>query len=121
MGTLDWGLGTEDARQEVGLRTRDGRTRFVHGPRSKFPGPPSRRASAVPSPWSPVSGPFVGSWLVVARRTPACELRWMSARADQLNPAVLAALGRLELVSRWVVDGFLTGLHRSPRKGFSVE
>jgi len=46
----------------------------------------------------------------------------MSAtRADQLNPAVLAALGRLELVSRWVVDGFLTGLHRSPRKGFSVE
>jgi uncharacterized protein (DUF58 family) len=24
-------------------------------------------------------------------------------------------------VARWVVDGFLTGLHRSPRKGFSVE
>ncbi len=46
----------------------------------------------------------------------------MSApRADQLNPAVLAALGHLELVARWVVDGFLTGLHRSPRKGFSVE
>lgn len=46
----------------------------------------------------------------------------MSApRADQLNPAVLAALGHLELVARWVVDGFITGLHRSPRKGFSVE
>ncbi|MDQ8162300.1 MAG: DUF58 domain-containing protein [Gemmatimonadota bacterium] len=42
-------------------------------------------------------------------------------RADQLDPAVLAALGHLELVSRWVVDGFVTGLHRSPRKGFSVE
>ncbi len=42
-------------------------------------------------------------------------------RADQLDPAVLAALGHLELVSRWVVDGFITGLHRSPRKGFSVE
>ena len=42
-------------------------------------------------------------------------------RADQLDPAVLAALGQLELVARWVVDGFLMGLHRSPRKGFSVE
>ncbi|HYW30977.1 MAG TPA: DUF58 domain-containing protein [Gemmatimonas sp.] len=46
----------------------------------------------------------------------------MSAtRADQLDPAVLAALGHLELVARWIVDGFITGLHRSPRKGFSVE
>jgi uncharacterized protein (DUF58 family) len=45
----------------------------------------------------------------------------MSTRADQLDPAVLAALGHLELVARWVVDGFITGLHRSPRKGFSVE
>ena len=42
-------------------------------------------------------------------------------RADLLDPATLAALGRIELVARWVVDGFLTGLHRSPRKGFSVE
>lgn len=42
-------------------------------------------------------------------------------RPDQLDPAALAALGRLELVARWVVDGFLTGLHRSARKGFSVE
>lgn len=30
-------------------------------------------------------------------------------------------MGRIEIVARWVVDGFLTGLHRSPRKGFSVE
>ncbi len=44
-----------------------------------------------------------------------------SPRPDQLDPAVLAALGQLELVARWVVDGFITGLHRSPRKGFSVE
>ncbi|MEN9507995.1 MAG: hypothetical protein RLZZ621_558 [Gemmatimonadota bacterium] len=42
-------------------------------------------------------------------------------RADQLDPAVLAALGQLELVARWIVDGFVTGMHRSPRKGFSVE
>jgi uncharacterized protein (DUF58 family) len=44
-----------------------------------------------------------------------------SPAPDQLDPAVLAALGHLELVARWVVDGFITGLHRSPRKGFSVE
>lgn len=55
-------------------------------------------------------------------RPPPCQFALMSApRADQLDPAVLAALGHLELVSRWVVDGFITGLHRSPRKGFSVE
>lgn len=48
-------------------------------------------------------------------------MRMSSARADQLDPAALAALGRLELVARWVVDGFINGLHRSPRKGFSVE
>ena len=42
-------------------------------------------------------------------------------RADQFDPASLAALGHIEIVARWIVDGFLTGLHRSPRKGFSVE
>jgi uncharacterized protein (DUF58 family) len=43
------------------------------------------------------------------------------ARADLIDPATIAALGHIELVARWIVDGFLTGLHRSPRKGFSVE
>ena len=42
-------------------------------------------------------------------------------RADLIDPATIASLGRIEIVARWVVDGFLTGLHRSPRKGFSVE
>ncbi|MBK8248715.1 MAG: DUF58 domain-containing protein [Gemmatimonadetes bacterium] len=42
-------------------------------------------------------------------------------RADQLDPAQVASLGRMEIVARWVVEGFLQGLHRSPRKGFSVE
>ena len=38
-----------------------------------------------------------------------------------MDPAALAALGRLEVVSRWLAQGFLQGLHRSPKKGFSVE
>ena len=42
-------------------------------------------------------------------------------RADLVDPASLAALGRIEVVARWVVEGFMTGLHRSPKKGFSVE
>lgn len=42
-------------------------------------------------------------------------------RADLIDPAQIASLGRIEIVARWVVDGFLQGLHRSPRKGFSVE
>lgn len=44
-----------------------------------------------------------------------------SQRADLFDPASLAALGRIEIIARWIVDGFMTGLHRSPRKGFSVE
>jgi uncharacterized protein (DUF58 family) len=42
-------------------------------------------------------------------------------RADLFDPATLATLGHIEVVARWIVDGFLSGLHRSPRKGFSVE
>ena len=45
-----------------------------------------------------------------------------AARARQfLDPAVVARLGTLELKARTVVEGFLSGLHRSPFKGFSVE
>jgi uncharacterized protein (DUF58 family) len=45
-----------------------------------------------------------------------------SARERQfLDPAVIARLGTLELKARTIVEGFLSGLHRSPLKGFSVE
>ena len=38
-----------------------------------------------------------------------------------LDPAVIARLGTMELKARTVVEGFLSGLHRSPYRGFSVE
>jgi uncharacterized protein (DUF58 family) len=38
-----------------------------------------------------------------------------------LDPAVIARLGTMELRARTIVEGFLSGLHRSPYKGFSVE
>lgn len=38
-----------------------------------------------------------------------------------LDPTVLASLDNLELRARVVVEGFLSGLHKSPHRGFSVE
>ncbi|MGC8641826.1 MAG: DUF58 domain-containing protein [Isosphaeraceae bacterium] len=38
-----------------------------------------------------------------------------------LDPAALARVKNLSLVARGVVEGFITGLHSSPYKGFSVE
>lgn len=38
-----------------------------------------------------------------------------------LDPGIIARLGTMELKARTVVEGFLSGLHRSPYKGFSVE
>jgi len=38
-----------------------------------------------------------------------------------LDPAIISRLGTMELKARTVVEGFLSGLHRSPYKGFSVE
>jgi uncharacterized protein (DUF58 family) len=38
-----------------------------------------------------------------------------------LDPEGLARIGHFELVARQVVEGFLTGRHRSPYHGFSVE
>jgi uncharacterized protein (DUF58 family) len=38
-----------------------------------------------------------------------------------LDAEALSKLGRLELVARGVVEGFVAGRHRSPYRGFSVE
>jgi uncharacterized protein (DUF58 family) len=38
-----------------------------------------------------------------------------------LPPETLARLSGLELKARCLVDGYLSGLHRSPQRGFSVE
>lgn len=38
-----------------------------------------------------------------------------------LDPAALARVKNLQMVARGVVEGFVTGLHASPYKGFSVE
>src|SRR5256885_8850438 len=39
----------------------------------------------------------------------------------RFDPSSLAKYGRLTMVARTLVEGFLTGVHKSPYKGFSVE
>ncbi len=46
--------------------------------------------------------------------TPAAPTRF-------LDPELLARVGSLELLARTVVEGFMSGLHRSPFTGFSTE
>jgi len=38
-----------------------------------------------------------------------------------LNPRVLAKIGALDIRARLIVEGFISGMHRSPYKGFSIE
>jgi uncharacterized protein (DUF58 family) len=38
-----------------------------------------------------------------------------------IDPEVLAKIGRLDLQAKYIVEGFMSGMHRSPYKGYSVE
>ncbi len=40
---------------------------------------------------------------------------------DYLDPKTLAKIAALDIRARLIVEGFITGMHRSPYKGFSVE
>jgi len=41
--------------------------------------------------------------------------------SELLPPSALARLSNLNLIARWIVEGFISGLHKSPYHGFSVE
>ena len=45
----------------------------------------------------------------------------MAGPARYLDPKVLARIGSLDLKAKTVVEGVLSGLHRSPKRGYSVE
>lgn len=45
----------------------------------------------------------------------------MTADQGLITPALASQLDRLDLLARLLVEGFLTGLHRSPYHGFSAE
>jgi uncharacterized protein (DUF58 family) len=45
----------------------------------------------------------------------------MADAAKYMSPEFVQAIARLDLRARFIVEGFLAGLHRSPGRGFSVE
>ena len=45
----------------------------------------------------------------------------MSSAEQYLKPAVIQSIARLDLRAKFIVEGLLSGLHRSPFQGFSVE
>src|SRR5713101_290744 len=45
----------------------------------------------------------------------------MHTAESYLKPEVIRTVGRLDLRARFIVEGFLSGLHASPFHGFSVE
>ena len=57
-------------------------------------------------------------YVVAPMTAPAARLL---RRFDLLDPHEASRLAGLELLTEGIVEGFLTGLHRSPRRGFSVE
>lgn len=54
-----------------------------------------------------------GPWL--------CTLLHMSSAEKYLKPEVIQSIARLDLRARFIVEGLLSGLHKSPFQGFSVE
>jgi uncharacterized protein (DUF58 family) len=45
----------------------------------------------------------------------------MSSLTKYLDPEIIQQVSRLDLRARFIIEGFLAGLHRSPFHGFSVE
>ena len=45
----------------------------------------------------------------------------MKSAEQYLKPEVIQNIARLDLRAKFIVEGFLTGLHGSPFQGFSVE
>lgn len=45
----------------------------------------------------------------------------MDEKRTYLDPNAISRLGRMELAARLVVEGFISGMHKSPYQGFSVE
>src|SRR6267154_4798895 len=75
---------------------------------------------------SPRTPSSIGCWTLSRCRRAGCSVERERHAGQQtarrfLDPAVIARLGTLELKARTIVEGFLSGLHRSPLKGFSVE
>ena len=56
-----------------------------------------------------------------ASESPASAARDWTDNAAKIDPQTILQIGNLELRARVIVQGFMSGLHRSPYHGFSVE
>ncbi|HTL51349.1 MAG TPA: DUF58 domain-containing protein [Planctomycetota bacterium] len=63
-------------------------------------------------------GSLAASFQTVSANTPSEHL---DGDKRYLDPRIAAQLSNLELVARFVVEGFMLGLHRSPFHGYSAE
>jgi uncharacterized protein (DUF58 family) len=57
----------------------------------------------------------------MASTVPGGDLRAMTTSEKYLRPEVIRQVARLDLRAKFIVEGFLSGLHASPFHGFSVE
>ncbi|HXV81802.1 MAG TPA: DUF58 domain-containing protein, partial [Candidatus Binatia bacterium] len=48
-------------------------------------------------------------------------MRMPTQRQNYFDPLVLAKISNMSLRARYVVEGMLSGLHKSPYRGYSVE
>src|SRR5690606_2360987 len=77
-------------------------------------------AIPVPSPSQPAPGVAAG----VGEESRSAQVRSRAPEGDAqiyLHPQTLARLGTLELRAKMIVEGVMSGMHRSPYHGFSVE
>ncbi len=66
-----------------------------------------------------MDGTRLGLYLAVAMN--AINPRPAAERVDLLAPEAVGRLGGIEFTTAAIVEGFLAGQHRSPRRGYSVE
>jgi len=57
----------------------------------------------------------------VDQRLAICDNEAMASAEQYLKPEVIRQVSRLDLRAKFIVEGFLSGLHASPFHGFSVE
>src|SRR4051812_2349720 len=64
---------------------------------------------------------FVPAGRLSSGRCGAAAPRSMAKAENYLRPEVIRQVARLDLRAKFIVEGFLQGLHASPFHGFSVE
>src|SRR3954471_636208 len=59
--------------------------------------------------------------VTAANTKPAASNVQQSGPLSLLDPRALAAVSRMELVARQVMDGYVQGMHKSPHLGFALD